>query len=292
MITVIGDLVVDIIVKHNGMHFATDSESSITTHAGGQANNVASWIALTGGRSTLIGRVGDDVNADFLIRHAEDIGVTLKLHRDETHETGKIVILVDDEESERTMFTDRGANRHLNMQQIHHAQDTIKDSSCLYLSGYSLFEDTTREALETAKQIAKQHGVPIAVDPSSTYFLRNHKQTMLSFIDGIDYFFPNLEEGQLLTGETEPKAVLAALSDIVRHPVLKLGSEGCMVMLENNIHVIPAPTIEAIDTTGAGDAFIAAFLKNYMEEKDLIEAAKFANLTASKVVQRIGAKGS
>ncbi|MDC3413450.1 PfkB family carbohydrate kinase [Aquibacillus sp. 3ASR75-11] len=290
MITVVGDLVVDLVVKHHGGNYATDAPALITTHAGGQANHVAAWIAINEEPVTLIGRVGQDLYGDFLLNDAEKLGVTLAVDRDASLETGKIVLLVDGENSERSMFTDRGANAALNVDQVKRVAPTIMSSNCIYVSGYSLFESKTREASMFAKETALEHNIMIAVDPSSTYFLEQHKEWMLDFIQHTDFFFPNLEEGILLTGQKDPAKIMAALREWVKYPILKLGSDGCMFYQDDLLNHLPAKNVTAVDTTGAGDSFIGSFLANYMKTNSVEKAAITATNTAAITVQKYGGR--
>jgi len=290
MITVIGDLVVDLIVQKSGNHYATDTESMITTKAGGQGNHVAAWIASTGGESTLIGCVGNDIYGDFLEREAKELGLKLALERDQNLETGKIVILVDQNNGERSMFNDRGANKGLTSEQIDHVETIIQNSTLLYISGYSLFDPLTRKAVEKAKELAIKHNTPIAIDPSSTYFLDQHRDYVSEFIRGIDFLFPNYEEGIMLTGKQRPEDIMRKLKIFVKNPVLTLGVDGCMVFHEDHLIHIKGHDVHPVDTTGAGDSFIGSFLSHYTKSSNLKEAAQHANNLAAKAVQNIGGR--
>lgn len=290
MITVIGDLVVDLIVQKSGNHYATDTESMITTKAGGQGNHVAAWIASTSCESTLIGRVGNDIYGDFLEREAKELGIQLALERDQNLETGKIVILVDHNNGERSMFNDRGANKGLTSEQIDHVETIIQNSTLLYISGYSLFDPVTRNAVERAKELAIKHNTPIAIDPSSTYFLDQHHDYVSEFIRGIDFLFPNYEEGIILTGKQRPEDIMRKLKIFVKNPVLTLGNEGCMVFHEGHLIHIKGQDVQPVDTTGAGDSFIGSFLSHYTKSSNLKESAQHANDLATKTVQNIGGR--
>lgn len=70
MITVVGDIMLDILVRHTTVNYATDAEGSIDIRAGGQGGNVAAWISACGGQSHLIGKVGDDAFGAYLIKEA------------------------------------------------------------------------------------------------------------------------------------------------------------------------------------------------------------------------------
>ncbi|HET7578496.1 MAG TPA: carbohydrate kinase family protein [Bacillales bacterium] len=287
MITVIGDLVADILVSSQGAaNYATDTEGSIQLRAGGQGNHVAAWIAAAGRPSRLIGKVGEDPFGSFLLEEVEKNGVTCSVTADPRIQTGKIVILIEENTGERSMITDRGANLHLCSEDI----EGIEDSQLLYISGYSWFAPGPRRAVELAKRIALSNGVPITVDPSSTYYLKENKEAFLEFLDGVTFLFPNYEEGRLLTGEEDPEKIVSTLQNYVRHPVLKLGSEGCLVCENRAIVKIPGKKTKAVDATGAGDSFTGTFLAAYVKTESLTEAAYRAVAVSSKVVSQIGAR--
>ncbi|NLG68148.1 MAG: hypothetical protein GX496_01075, partial [Firmicutes bacterium] len=90
--------------------------------------------------------------------------------------------------------------------------------------------------------------------------------------------FPTLDEGRRLTGLDEPPSIAARLRSLgVKMVVLKLGPAGCYVDGPGGAFLSPGFRVEAVDTTGAGDCFAAAFLAAYLEGGGLREAARFAN---------------
>ena len=285
MITVIGDLCVDIQVNKNETNYATDTEGKIEFTPGGQANNVAAWIAEEGVKCQLIGRVGDDPFGQYLVNLLKKQGIIGNIYFDENQQTGKILVIIDDATKNRSMVVDRGANLKLSVSQI----KGIESSNLLYISGYSLFDENIKEAIYHAKEVAISNNIPIAIDPSSTYFLKEHKEEFIKFLSNITFMFPNYEEGCLLTNETEPSKIMRKLKELVPHPILKLGSEGCMLYDDNNelIH-LPAKQVDVIDTTGAGDSFIGTFLANYEKTNNKLQSAKKAIDNASKVVTKFG----
>lgn len=286
MITVIGDLVADIFVRKKGTNYATDTDGSIDVRAGGQGNHVAAWIVHEGEKSCLIGKVGDDPFGVFLLDEAAKRGITCSVAVDSDVQTGKIVILVDEETGERSMVTDRGANLRLSETDV----DRIEESALLYISGYSLFANGPRNAAKAAKQTAISHQIPVAVDPSSTYFLKEHQHDFLQFLEGVTFLFPNYEEGVLLTGKKEPEKILTALRKFVPCPVLKLGAEGCMLFENGLVVKMPGKPVQVRDTTGAGDSFIGSFLATYVKTGDLKRSAERAVEVSANVVTRIGGR--
>ncbi len=284
MITVIGDLVADIIVNHEAMNHGTDTEGTIRLSPGGQANNVAAWIAKEGGDCRLIGRVGDDPFGVYLADNAAKRGIQCRLHKDPVVPTGKIVVMVDPQTGERSMIVDKGANKELTAENI----GSLSDTRLLYLSGYSLFADKPREAVRHAKEMAVRMGVPIALDPSSTYFLKDRKSAFIDFLDGITFLVPNYEEGILLTGEEDPVRIVKRMKEWVPRPILKLGEKGCLLELDGCVVEISAPRVKAVDVTGAGDSFIGAFLASYDRIGDAVRAAQRAVAVSAEVVTRYG----
>ncbi|WP_055106232.1 carbohydrate kinase family protein [Paenibacillus ihumii] len=284
MITVIGDLVSDIIVHRDMMNYGTDTDASIRLHCGGQGNNVAAWIAHEGVECQLIGRVGDDPFGLHLLARARKYGIRCEVQADPLHPTGKIIVMIDNDTGERSMIVDRGANLELGSEDI----VNVEQSKLLYLSGYSLFADKPRQAITHAKGIALSQGIPIALDPSSTYNLRDHKEVLFDFLDGITFLFPNLEEGMYLTGEIEPTRILMKLAELVPNPILKMGEGGCLFLEGQTIVHLKPPQVKAIDVTGAGDSFIGSFLAKYYRTQDIRKSAQRAIEVSSKVVTQNG----
>ncbi|SEQ90818.1 carbohydrate kinase family protein [Piscibacillus halophilus] len=285
MITVIGDLAVDILVNKGRTNYATDTDGQINFRPGGQANNVASFIGRENVACQLIGKVGDDPFGTYLIEESRKQGVTPIVKKEKQEKTGSIVIMIDNHNGERTMITDRGANLKLTAKDI---QD-VENSDILYLSGYSLFTEHTKDAAQKAKDQALKLNIPIALDPSSTYFLKDYKEEFLDFLNGITFFFPNYEEGVLLTGEKEPRKILDQLKRYVSVPILTLGHEGCLLDYENVYKHLAAPKVEAIDTTAAGDSFVGGFLATYRKTQNILEATERAIEISSKTVTYHGA---
>lgn len=106
-----------------------------------------------------------------------------------------------------------------------------------------------------------------------------------------DIIFPNLEEGKLLSGRETPGEIAASLLDVSPVVVLKLGERGCIVAThEGTLEVSAAQVDRVVDVTGAGDAFAAGFVVEYLKSRDPRQAAIAANMTAGEVVRRVGAR--
>ena len=109
----IGDVMLDVVTKiavlPGQINYGSDTPATISTHGGGAAANVASWLTRTDAQSTIVGHVGDDAAGSALVSEFDALGVRHhNLMADQGH-SGVVVVLVDPT-GERTMFPDNGAN--------------------------------------------------------------------------------------------------------------------------------------------------------------------------------------
>ncbi|MGD1158423.1 MAG: carbohydrate kinase family protein [Terriglobia bacterium] len=108
-----------------------------------------------------------------------------------------------------------------------------------------------------------------------------------------DFIFPNREEGQQLTGESEPTAIARRLrSRGVKTVIVKLGAGGCFVESPEGFFTSPGFAVHPVDTTGAGDCFAAAFLAAICRGHSLAEAARFANAAGALATLGMGGADS
>ena len=157
----------DVIVRPEGpLARGSDRRASITVQPGGSAANQAAWLASFGARVDFVARVGAaDVESETARFKA--IGVTPHLVGDRTHETGRLIALIDPD-GERSFLTDRGANEALEARDIPDA--LIEGAALIHLSGYSFFAPSPRAAVLDVMRRAGDK--PISVDPASAEFLR------------------------------------------------------------------------------------------------------------------------
>ncbi len=184
------------------------------------------------------------------------IGVAPHLAGDPKHETGRLVALVD-ADGERSFLTDRGANDALEAGR--HPGRSDRGRCPIHLSGYSFFAPSPRAAVLDAMRRAGAK--PISVDPASAEFLREvGADAFLAWTRGASILFPNEEEAAVLSGSNDPETQCARLAELYPLVVMKRGAAGAEAAEGARRWRVKAPGIEALDTTGAGDAFVAAFL--------------------------------
>ena len=288
-IIVIGDTMTDIVAHlPHAPVVGSDTPARIEYQGGGSAANVAAWLAALHGDVALISRVGADALGDAAERSLEAIGVTTWLARDPEVATGTCIVLVGTD-GERTMLPDPGANERL-------SPANLPDSAWaagrhLHLSGYALLRNGPRAAAVAALARAAEHGMTTSVDASSADPLTTvGGETFLSWVTGVDICFANLDEARVLTGEADPQLAAEALAARFPLAVVKAGSDGAFACAGSEAWQVPAAEAEAVDTTGAGDAFAAAFLLRWRAGDSVSDALAFAADIAARAVGRVGGR--
>jgi sugar/nucleoside kinase (ribokinase family) len=281
-ILVIGDVIEDVIViPESEIRPNTDTKSAIHKSMGGQAANVASWLAFFGVQTRFVGCVGlTDVRK--LETELDQIGIEAAL-QSSAKPTGSLVVLVQG--ASRSMLTDRGANLDLNLRAI-----DPSGFAAVYLSGYSLLGRGLDEIKDFAARV-RQAGAVLAIDPGSYGFIEDHGVDLFKkLISEADVIFPNLEEDQLL-----------GLSVDVALRIVTKGQNGAEAHWASGQSVeVAGLETESIDPTGAGDAFCAGFLARLVAVEgfsdlrpEMVQMALESGVEAgSKAVQLVGARPS
>ncbi len=273
----------DVIVRPEGpLARGSDRRASIAVRPGGSAANQAAWLASFGAGVDFVARVGAaDVESETARFKA--IGVMPHLVGDRTHETGRLIALIDPD-GERSFLTDRGANEALEARDIPDA--LIEGAALIHLSGYSFFAPSPRAAvLDVMRRVGNK---PTSIDPASAEFLREvGVDNFLAWTRGAAILFPNEEEAAILADSEDPETQCARLAARCPLVVVKRGAAGAEAAAGEKRWRVNAPKIEAIDTTGAGDAFVAAFLAARLFGADIqpaLERAAAAGAAASASV--------
>lgn len=288
VIVVMGDVIDDILVQPlRPVEADSDTPAAITARPGGSAGNAAAWLGSLGAEVVFVGRVGT-AEAE---RHAalfQAAGVEPRLTADPDRPTGAVVSIVEGQS--RTMYTQRGANTAFDPASV--TDGLLERAAVLHLTGYTLFGAADHAPFRALFERARAHGVAVSVDPGAASFLRGDGAArFLAAVDGATLLFPNLDEGAALTGLARPAEIARALTE--RFPVvaLTLGATGCLAAAAGAGHVeVDAVPAAVVDTTGAGDAFAAGFLAEWVRSASLAAAARAGVTVAARSVARIGGR--
>ena len=279
VIVSLGDLLLDISVVPSAPLVADDdTDAAITLAGGGQAANFCAWTAALGDPSRLVTRVGDDETGRRLVADLEAKGVEVRAVW-AAEPTGAIAVLVD-AEGRRTMATQRGASVGLTPDDLDPAW--FADARLLHVPAYSLFLEPIASAARAAIRLVREAKGMLAVDLSSAAGLRSYGPARMAYV------LARLTPEVLFATEAEAATLAVPLDSLAQVPVLKLGAAGCRVFGRT----IAAPAVHAIDPTGAGDAFAAAFCSAWLHGATPVEAADRAVQAASQSVLVAGARPS
>ena len=263
----------------------SDRRAAIAIEPGGSAANQAAWLASFGAAVDFVARVGaSDVAAESA--RLGEAGVTPHLAGDPDRPSGRLAALIDPG-GERSFFTDRGANEALAAADIPDA--LIASASLIHLSGYCFFAPSSREA---ALDVMRRAGrTPVSVDPASAEFLREvGPAKFLAWTKGAAILFPNAEEAAVLAQADDPEIQCARLAALYRLVVVKRGAAGCEAAAGERRWRVPTRIVEAVDATGAGDAFVAAFLAGRLQGAEIEAALKGAVAAGSQAATTVGGR--
>jgi len=286
-VLVVGDVMTDIIVTPEGpLVVGSDRRSTIRSRPGGSGANQAVWLGSLGADVRFVARVGA-VDKPALERYFAGFGVSAVLSADAELPSGVLVTILNPD-GERSFLTDRGANLNLSPDDV--PPSVIDDTAMVLVSGYSLFAEKPRAAVTALLAHARSRGVATAVDAASEGFLREvGGSAFLAWTSGASILFANSEEAAFLSGAADLATQIAVLSNHFERVVVKLGSRGAVIGDGTGITVAaPAEQVSVLDTTGAGDAFAAAFLMAEINGDPPEKALRAAIRAGSHVVQQLG----
>lgn len=287
----IGDVMLDVITEINVLpdkiNYGSDTPSKISTHGGGAAGNVASWLTRTAAQATIVAHVGNDSAGSALVSEFDALGVLHENLMVEGAHSGVVVVLVDPT-GERTMFPDNGANSGLTL-------DDLPDLSAfdaVYLSGYAPLDPFSRVGILAMISKIRSTGIPIYFDPASVGgMMQANLPEVKSWISMMDVLLLNEEEAMYLTGESNIEKALDLLIEDCPIVVIKRGAAGAIGRArESELVSISAFPAQAIDTTGAGDSFAAGFIAQYALNQNMEQSLQSGANVAAHCVAIIGAR--
>jgi ribokinase len=252
---------------------------------GGKGGNQATAAARAGSRVSLITKLGDDEFGKMAVRSFAADGINFDytpIVKDET--TGTALILVDDL-GENMIVVTLGACGTITRDEVFAAEETIRKSSVVVLQ-----LETSNEANIAAVELARKYGVPILFNPAP--YNGDYPREILPMVT---YATPNETEAGYMAGVevVDDASALAAAAGIkkqgVKTVIITLGQCGCLVYMDTDDYTfVPSFKVEAIDTTGAGDAFNGGLAHAIDTGMGIQEGVRFASAVAGLSVTRFG----
>lgn len=253
-----------------------------TTQAPGGANcNTMRAIALLGGQSGFIGKVGDDNLGQFYEEALLKAGVASYLIKTEGPSGACTVFISPD--GERTMGTFLGPAPTISPDEI--TEDVLRGYDCIHIEGYLIVnEELVRETMKKAKRL----GLKVALDLANYNIVNAYKGLLEEVIPQyVDILFANASEAEAFTGLPAQEAV-KALKKQVHVALVTLGKDGSLIGSEGKFYHVDAEGGKPVDTTGAGDNFAAGFLYGQSVGASLVQSAQIGSMLSGYVIDVVG----
>lgn len=293
-VLVLGTAVIDITAAPIGNTSSWEEKQRIETIAafpGGDAANQSIRLADLGCSVDICCKFGDDAIADMLSSSLEKRGVGISLvARSHSTPTTAALVLVDNY-GERHTFSVKGAHRALDKDDL----CKVNPSEYRAISLASLFSMPELEKDGLQDFLKMVHSLPSSNRPLVFADLGSDKKKqgiegIRRFLPYIDYFLPSIYDAQSMAGQNDIESIARFyLEKGVSTVVIKCGADGCFCMTGENFYTVPAAAVTPVDTTGAGDTFVAYFISRILKQISLKESASFACKGASLSTLYMGA---
>lgn len=257
---------------------------------GGDALNVAIGLAKLGNTVSIAGRIAKDANGEFILNECRKFGVnTSGVVYEKECATAASYVLID-EKGERHFLTEKSIFARLSGSDID--DQAIEEADIVYIGSAMAMREMDEGGIIDVFSRARRLGKMTVMDAAVN--LEDPERDWLSFLAPAfmetDVFFPSMDEAVKITGQTEPEKIAECFQEFpMRIFGIKMGAEGCFVTDFREKRFIKCPTgLPVIDTTGAGDSFMAGLMSGWAEGMDPFSSAEFASCVAAKNVGSIG----
>jgi sugar/nucleoside kinase (ribokinase family) len=282
-LVVIGDIAWDIFVRpEHDLVRGSDVSGTIDVMPGGAAANVAVWAHRLGATPVLRGKIGSDTLGQVMLAHLVKEGVASAVSVLDGGLTTRVGILVS-HDGEHSFVMDHTKVIRFADGDIDPA--ILDGASAVFFNGYDIYLARSASFLRPVLDEARRRGMPVVFDPSSFALIRRYKPVrLMNDIGPLDILIANEEEVEELTRPEGMEHLLAS----TRLLVVKQGARGASALDASGWKQAPAIPISAVDTTGAGDAFDAAFLVEWLKSRNVETALREGNRLGAFVAARLG----
>ncbi|WP_434751211.1 ribokinase [Paenibacillus amylolyticus] len=277
-ICVIGSSSMDLVVTSSRRPGAGETVlgESFKTVPGGKGANQAVAAARLGAEVVMIGRVGDDTFGTDILENFKANRVNTSNVKPVTHsESGTAHIILA--EGDNSIVVVEAANREVTPAYVDEAAEAIRNADIVLIQ-----QEIPEETVVHVSQLCAEYRTPLLLNPAPA------RAVPQEVINNASYITPNEHEAEILFKGMKPAE---ALRQYPNKLFITEGSKGVRYFDGNEEILVPTYKVEAVDTTGAGDTFNAAFAVALAEGKSIQDSVRFANRAASLSVTKFGAQG-
>jgi fructokinase len=293
-----GDLLMDFVPTESGLAFS--DLPTFKPVPGGAAANVAVGLAKLGKKSAFMGKVGDEPFGHVLIDTLKREGVDVDAIRTDGRARTALAFVTLAKDGERDFMFYRHPSADMLFVPDEVDRELIERAPIFHFDSISLAASQPRETALFAADQAKACGKLISYDVNLRLPLwSGADDARAGILDGMtraDVVKLSDDELEFMTGSRSAEAVRSFWREGLKLVVLSLGAAGCIAVTERGEQAIPSIDIEAVDTTGAGDGFVAGLLAGIRDEPDLLdddlaiaETCRFANVVGALTTTARGA---
>jgi sugar/nucleoside kinase (ribokinase family) len=259
--------------------------------SGGSVGNTAHLLARAGISCGLMGVGGNDTFGRIFVENCERDSLNFLSELEDGAVTGYDFYLYD-EDDVRTIILTHGANALLSPARID--LDVIQSSELVLLDGIALsFGPESETAMRLCVQAAEAADVPFVLALAGTKIVDDYRDFFDTFAPKAQMVAGNLEQAAVLVGLEAGASLVEVRIELAKMPidaVVTLDADGVFARFGDEEFLMPTQKIEVVDSTGAGDNFLAAFLVARRQRLSVRQALAVGNVVASKVIQYQGAQ--
>lgn len=281
-----GSLVVDITayVPHLPRDGETVLGKTVRFGPGGKGNNQMTAVHRAGAEAVVISKVGEDFLAEIMKAHYEREGMSKKyIETVKGGETGSALIEVDENTAQNAIVVIKGANDAVDAAAVAAAEHEFADCDAVLTQ-----LETGLGSVLKCKELAQKYQKPFILNPAP------YQEIPDGLFEGVDFLTPNETEAEQFTNQkvdSPESGFLAAeilLNMGVKNVVITLGKAGAVYANRKERGYIPAICVDAVDTTGAGDAFNGGLAAAIAAGMPIEKALQFANCAGALSVTARG----
>lgn len=284
----IGQAVLDCIVRgreENPHRKRVYRAESITLNTGGDAVNESIVLAGLGRRVRLVCGLGDDPAGRLILDEVRRRGVDTE----KVTVSGKLCTPVAN-----LMVEKNGSRSSVNssatmLEGYTPEAEVVKEARVVSLASLFRAPLDQREVICDLVRAAKAEGAIVCADTKLPTWRQVDLRDLEEVLPLIDYLFPNENEGAYYTGEKEYRAMARRICEMgVKHVVIKAGEKGCVACAGGECFEMGSRAVQAVDSTGAGDSFVAGFISALLDGRSFYECCERGTDCAARCVRQVG----